>query len=91
MPGGISGLWKNTRGAKIARGETTEYKERMKDEYRELAFKYDRLCSMLSKYEAGTVEFAPTTNVDLLYEQKQIMAQYMDVLVRRAKAEDIIL
>ena len=86
---GISGLFKNTRGARIARGETTEWKERMKDEYHQLKGRYDRLHKMCTKYEAGTLDFTPNCPLELLKAQKRAMGEYLHCLEVRAEIEEV--
>lgn len=86
---GISGLYQNTRGARIAKGETTDYKERMKDEYHQLKTRYDKLHSMVVKYEAGTLEFSPNCSLELLKQQKKAMGEYLYCLEVRAQIEGI--
>ena len=86
---GISGLYRNTRGARIARGETTEWAERMKDEYHFVKDKYDKLHKMVTKYEAGTLDFTPTCDLCLLQEQKSAMGHYLHCLELRAEIEGI--
>lgn len=86
---GISGLFKNTRGARIASGETTDYKERMKNEYRELKTRYNKLHTMCNKYEAGTLDFTPNCSLELLKQQKAAMGMYLHCLEVRAEIEGV--
>ena len=86
---GCCGLYKNTRGAKIARGETTEWKERMKDEYHFVKEKYERLHKMCVKYEADTLDFEPNCPLQLLLEQKEAMGHYLHCLEIRAEIEGV--
>ena len=37
-----------------------DYKDRFRAEYFQLKIRYDKLCAMLNKWDAGTLEFAPT-------------------------------
>lgn len=66
-----------------------DYKERMKEEYRQLKERYDKLHAMVVKYEAGTLEFTPNCPLDLLKEQKAAMGKYLYVLEVRAEIENI--
>jgi hypothetical protein len=66
-----------------------DYKERMKQEYRQLKDRYDKLHRMCTKYEAGTLDFTPTCSLDLLLEQKKHMGQYLHCLEVRAEIEGI--
>ena len=86
---GNSGIFKNTVGARIAAGETTDYKERMRAEYRQLKDRYDRLHRMLIRYEAGTLTFTPTCSLELLTSQKRAMGEYLRCLEVRAEIEKV--
>lgn len=85
----LCGLYKNTRCAKIARGETTDYKERLKCEYHQLKDRYEKLHKICIKYEAGTLDFTPNCPLELLKEQKSAMGMYLNCLERRAEIEHI--
>lgn len=86
---GLCGLFQNTEGARIARGETTAWKERMKEEYHFVKEKYNKLHKMVIKYEAGTLDFTPNCPIELLKEQKQAMGHYLYCLEKRAEIEGI--
>ena len=88
---GLCGLYQNTKGAKVARGETTDYKERMKEEYHQVKERYEKLHRMCVKYEAGTLDFKPNCPLELLKEQKAAMGRYLGCLEVRAEIEDIVL
>ena len=81
---GICGLYKHTRGAK-----EEAYKERMAEEYRQLKERYDKLHKILTKTEAGTLDFTLNCPVDLLKEQKRHMGNYLYCLEVRAEIEGI--
>ena len=66
-----------------------DWKERGQLEYKQLKERYDKLHSMLVKYEAGTLEFTPNCPIDLLKEQAAAMGKYLYVLEVRAQIEDI--
>lgn len=66
-----------------------DYKERFKAEYYQTKIRYDKLHSLLIKHEAGTLNFTPTCSIDLLYEQKRNMGQYLYCLEVRAEIEEI--
>ncbi len=66
-----------------------DWKERVQLEYKQLKERYDKLHSMLVKYEAGTLEFTPNCPIDLLKEQAAAMGKYLYVLEVRAQIEDI--
>ena len=64
-----------------------DYKVRMKNEYRQLKDRYNKLHQMCIKYEAGTLDFTPTCSLDLLKEQKAAMGNYLRCLEIRAEIE----
>lgn len=66
-----------------------DYKTRMVTEYSELKEKYNKLHRMIIKYEAGTLEFTPTTPIHLLEEQARYMGNYLRILEIRAEIENI--
>lgn len=66
-----------------------DYKERMKNEYAELKDRYTKLHRMCVKYDAGTLEFAPTCPIELLREQKAVMGRYLNILEIRAEIEGV--
>ena len=68
-----------------------DYKKRMKNEYRQLKDRYNRLHHMCIKYEAGTLDFTPTCSLDLLKKQKAAMGNYLNCLEIRAEIEGVAL
>jgi hypothetical protein len=68
-----------------------DYKERMKNEYWQLKDRYDKLDAMTVKYEAGTLNFAPSCSLELLKEQKMHMGCYIRCLKIRAEIEGVVL
>lgn len=66
-----------------------DYKKRMKKEYWQLKDRYDKLHKMVIKYEAGTLDFAPTCSLELLKEQKGSMGNYLRCLEVRAEIEGV--
>lgn len=66
-----------------------DYQLRMCEEYKQLKSKYDKLHSMLVKYEANTLDFTPTCPIDLLKRQKKAMGEYLNVLEIRAEIEHV--
>lgn len=65
------------------------YKDRFLAEYIQLAIRYYSLRKMITKYEAGTLEFAPTCHISILKGQLNDMENYMKVLEVRAEIEKI--
>ena len=68
-----------------------DYKERFKAEYYQLKIRYNKLCEMLRKWEAGELEFTPTCTRELLEEQSNAMYNYMKILELRAQNEGVVL
>lgn len=71
------------------RASLPDYKIRMIREYRELKIKYDKLHTMLVKYDAGVLDFTPTCPIDLLREQAHMMGRYLYVLEERSYIENV--
>lgn len=68
---------------------SSDYKDRFKAEYYQTKIRYDNLHKMLTKYEAGTLEFTPSCPSELLREQKRNMGLYLHCLEVRAEIEKI--
>lgn len=66
-----------------------DYKERMKKEYWQLKDRYNKLHTMVTKHEAGTLDFTPSCSLELLTKQKAAMGQYLHCLEIRAEIEGI--
>ena len=64
--------------------DSTDYKERFKAEYYQTKIRYDKLHQMLIKYEAGTLDFTPTCDIEILERQ----ARYMGCLLYTSDAAD---
>ena len=69
--------------------ESEDYKERFKAEYYQTKIRYDKLHRMITKYEAGTLEFEPKCQIELLQEQANFMGRYLHTLEIRAEIEEI--
>lgn len=67
----------------------SSWQDRMKKEYRELKERYEKLHRMVTKYEAGTINFTPNCPIDLLRQQKRHMGEYLHDLEIRAEIEGI--
>lgn len=65
------------------------WKERMKREYRETKERYEKLHRMVTKYEAGTLNFTPKCSIELLKQQKRHMGEYLHDLEVRAEIEGV--
>lgn len=68
---------------------SADYKDRMKAEYWQTKYRYNRLHKMVVKYEAGKLEFTPDCPLDLLKEQLAAMGKYLYVLEVRAAIEQV--
>ena len=69
--------------------DTNTWQERMKREYRETKERYERLHRMVTKYEAGTLDFTPNCSLELLRQQKRHMGEYLHDLEIRAEIEGV--
>lgn len=65
------------------------WQERMQAEYHELKTRYEKLHRMITKYEAGTLDFTPNCSLDLLRQQKRHMGEYLHDLEIRAEIEGV--
>lgn len=68
---------------------SSDYKERFKAEYYQTKIRYDKLHTMLVKYQAKTLDFTPVCSITLLSEQKRYMGEYLRCLEVRAQVEGI--
>ncbi len=66
-----------------------DYKDRFKAEYWQTKIRYEKLHRMVTKHDAGTLDFTPTCPIELLKEQKTHMGQYLYCLEVRAEMEGI--
>lgn len=65
------------------------WQERMKHEYRETKERYEKLHRMVTKYEAGTLNFTPKCSIELLKQQKRHMGEYLHDLEVGAFVEGV--
>ena len=68
---------------------SSDYKDRFKAEYYQTKIRYDKLHKMIVKYEAGTLNFTPSSSLELLKKQKSFMGSYINSLEIRAEFEGI--
>ena len=66
-----------------------DYKDRFMAEYYQVKIRYQKLKSILDKYEEGTLDFEPSCSISLLTIQREIMEDYLNVLQDRAIVENI--
>ena len=69
--------------------DANTWQERMQKEYRELKERYKKLHRMVTKYEAGTLDFTPNCSLELLRQQKRHMGEYLHDLEVRAEIEGV--
>lgn len=65
------------------------YQERFKAEYYQLKIRIEKLSAMLKDYKAGKLKFEPSCSYELLFSQLIYMQNYLDILLERAKFENI--
>lgn len=68
---------------------SNDYKERFKAEYYQLTIRTMKLSTMINKYYDGTLEFKPSTPIEILKRQLSIMENYIITLETRAAIEHI--
>lgn len=66
-----------------------DYKDRFMAEYYQVKIRYQKIKSILDKYEEGTLDFEPSCSISLLMIQREIMEDYLNVLQDRAITENI--
>lgn len=65
------------------------WQERMQCEYRETKERYEKLHRIMTKYEAGTLNFTPKCSIELLKQQKRHMGEYLHDLEICAEIEGV--
>lgn len=73
----------------IEKMKSSDYRERFKAEYYQLKDRYNKLHKMIVKYEAGTLDFQPTCDIEILKKQKGFMGNYLYCLEVRAEIEGV--
>ena len=71
--------------------KSSDFKDRFKAEYYQTKIRYDKLCQMIVKYEAGTLNFEPKCSLELFKTQAKSMGNYLYALEIRAQIEGIVL
>lgn len=69
--------------------DANTWQEHMKREYRETKERYEKLHRLVTKYEAGVLEFTPKCSIELLKQQKKHMGEYLHDLEVRAEIEGV--
>ena len=70
---------------------SSNYKERFLGEYWSLKLRAEKLAEMIKRWEEGTLTFAPVCSQDIFKEQLSVMQNYLIILEKRAKIENILL
>lgn len=68
---------------------SANYKDRFKGEYFQVKIRHDKQKVMCDKWDEGKLNFKPTCPREIYDLQLDSMKKYMDILVIRAKIEDI--
>jgi hypothetical protein len=66
-----------------------DYKDRFKAEYMQLYDRFNGLCRMLHTWDTTGLTFTPDSPRELYTYQVEVMKKYLDILVIRAKIENI--
>ena len=66
-----------------------DYKERFKGEYYQVKERYEILRKMVVRYQAGTLNFEPKCDLELLKSQLSAMRDYIYILEVRAQIEGV--
>jgi conserved domain protein len=66
-----------------------DYQLRFIDEYRQLKERCIKLRKLLTKYDAGVLDFTPKCNADILGQQLEYMDNYLYILEVRAEIEGV--
>lgn len=62
-----------------------DYKERLREERRQLSERFDRLHEFIEKYEAGELDVELDCPIEMLKEQKKAMGRYLYILEMRTE------
>ena len=66
-----------------------DYKDRFKAEYIQLKNRYDNLNKMIDNWDKNNLNFTPTCPREIYIMQIESMKRYLDILIIRAKLENI--
>lgn len=66
-----------------------DYKERFKAEYQQVVIRYQKLATMLEKWDKGELKFEPTCPRSTYNMQIKAMTDYIAVLEARAVMEGV--
>ncbi|VTT11422.1 phage protein [Streptococcus gordonii] len=65
------------------------YKQRMIEEYKQLAERFIKLGRLIEKHNSGTLDFKLACPIELLEDQYCAMRLYLNLLIQRATIERI--
>jgi hypothetical protein len=68
---------------------SADYKDRFKAEYYQLKIRFDKLKTMVEKWDNGTLNFKPTCPREMYDVQLNATNEYLTVLEDRAKLENV--
>ena len=68
---------------------SSDYKDRVKADYYQLEYRYNKLKKMLEDWDADKLSFTPTCNRDIYTSQIVSMGVYLNVLRQRAEIENV--
>ena len=66
-----------------------DWQQRFVIEYEELANRAEKLHAILTKYDAGVLDFTPQTPIGVLRAELSVMCADMEILEERAELEGI--
>ena len=66
-----------------------DYKERFKAEYQQVVIRYQKLATMIEKWDKGELKFEPTCPRSTYNMQIKAMTDYIAVLEARAVMESV--
>ena len=75
----------------IEKMKSANYRDRFIAEYEQTKIRYNKLHKLIVQYEANTLFFKPTCDIELLKKQANAMGSYLYCLEVRAELEGIIL
>lgn len=68
---------------------SSNYKERFKAEYSQVAIRYAKLNKMVEAWDKGELNFTPTCPREIYDRQLSCMGEYLSILEERAKLENV--
>lgn len=69
--------------------KSEDYKDRFKAEYFQVKVRLDKLYIMYAHMKNRTLDFEPKCPIEIYTKQLDAMAQYIDILEKRAELEGI--